>query len=289
MKLMGMRNIEILATLFLLSYAKLLKTIVTALSVTNIMVASADNITDPLRPHKVWVYDGNIDYFSSKHLPLFIVAVLFLFTLFMPYTLFLHGGQRLQYIPRKRGFRWIHRVFISTIMDAYHAPYTKHHRYWTGLGLLIRCCLFTVFGTSYSTRINLMSISIVVTVSLVISRASSGKVYRNKVVGFLELFYLSNLGILATVMLVNKILCSAITFSMSLSFIVFVGTLLHHFHLETKQNSLYIMIKKKIFKRVIIIKTKCGNFKNEENYVIPEQGSTTSYFELRESRIDSTV
>ena len=93
MKLMGMRNIEVLATLFLLSYAKLLKTIVTALSVTNIMVASADNITDPPRPHKVWVYDGNIDYFGSKHLPLFIVAVLFLIILFMPHTLFLLCGQ----------------------------------------------------------------------------------------------------------------------------------------------------------------------------------------------------
>ena len=79
MKLMGMRNIEVLAILFLLSYAKLLKTIVNALSVTNIMVASADNITDPLHPHKVWVYDGNIDYFNSKYLPLFIVAVLFLY------------------------------------------------------------------------------------------------------------------------------------------------------------------------------------------------------------------
>ena len=102
-KLMGMRNIEVLATLFLLSYAKLLKTIVTALSVTNIMVASADNL--PLRPHKVWVYDGNIDYFISKHLPLFIVAVLFLFTLFMPYTFILFCGQWLQYLPRRRGFR----------------------------------------------------------------------------------------------------------------------------------------------------------------------------------------
>ena len=289
MKLMGMRNIEILATLFLLSYAKLLKTIVTALSVTNIMVASADNITDPLSPHKVWVYDGNLDYFGSNHLPLFIVAVLFLFTLFMPYTLFLLCGQWLQYVPRKRGFRWIHSIFISTIMDAYHAPYTKHHRYWTGLGLLIRCCLFTVFGTSYSTRINLMSISIAVTVLLVIRRASSGKVYRNKVVGFLELFYLSNLGILATVLQVNKTLCSAITVSISLSFIVFVGTLLRHLHQETKQNSLYKIIIKNISKIVIVIKIKCGTFKKEESGVIPEQGSTTSYFELRESLIDSTV
>ena len=46
MKLMGMRNIEVLATLFLLSYAKLLKTIVTALSSTTIWVASADNMSD---------------------------------------------------------------------------------------------------------------------------------------------------------------------------------------------------------------------------------------------------
>ena len=289
MKLMGMRNIEILATLFLLSYAKLLKTIVTALSVTNIMVASADNITDPLQPHKVWVYDGNIDYFGSKHLPLFIVSVLFLFILFMPYTLFLLCGQWLQYVPRQRGFRWIHSIFISTIMDAYHAPYTKHHRYWTGLGLLIRCCLFTVFGTSYSTRINLMSISVAVTVLLVISRASSGKVYRNKVVGLLDLFYLANLGILATVLQVNKTLCSAITVSISLSFIVFVGTLLHHLHQETKQNSLYKIIKKIISEIVVVIKIKCGTFKKEENEVIPEEGSTTSYFELRESLIDSTV
>ena len=288
MKLMGMRNIEVLATLFLLSYAKLLKTIVTALSVTNIMVASADNITDPLCPHKVWVYDGNIDYFSSKHMPLFIVAVLFLFTLFMPYTLFLLCGQWLHYLPRNRGFRWVHSTLISTIMDAYHAPYTKHHRYWTGLGLLIRCCLFTIFGTSYSTRINLMSISVAITLLLVIRIVSSGKLYRNKVVGFLELFYLSNLGILAVVLLVNDTLCVAIKVSISLSIIVFVGTLLHHLYQETKMSNYYKFIKRRFNKLVITIETKCGILKKEENNIISEQANTTSYFELRESLIDST-
>ena len=286
MKLMGMRNIEVLATLFLLSYAKLLKTIVTALSVTNIMVASADNITDPLRPHKVWVYDGNIDYFGSKHLPLFIVAVLFLFTLFMPYTLFLLCGQWLQYVPRKRGFRWIHSTFISAIMDAYHAPYTKHHRYWTGLGLLIRCCLFTIFGTSYSTGINLMSIIVAVILLQVIRIASSGKVYRNKVVGLLELFYLSNLGILATVLLVNNTLCAAITVSVSLSFMIFV---LHRFLQETKQNGLYKIMKKRYYKMITIIKTKWNTSENELKNVISKQESATSYFELRESLIDGAV
>ena len=286
MKLMGMRNIEVLATPFLLSYAKLLKTIVTALSVTNIMVARADNITDPLRPHKVWFYDGNIDYFGSKHLPLFIVAFLFLLFLFMPYTLFLLCGQWLQYMPRKRGFRWIHSTFLSTIMDAYHAPYTKHHRYWTGLGLLIRCYLFIIFGTNYSTGINLISISITVTILLVIRIASSGKLYRNKVVGLLELFYLSNLGILATLLLINDTLCDAITVSISLSFVMFVGILFYHLHYETKGKNFSKMITKKFNK---IFETKCSTSEKKEKNVIPGHGSTTSsYFQLRESLIDST-
>ena len=93
MKLMGMRNIEVLATLFLLSYAKLLKTIVTALSFTDIMVASADNVSDNLTSQKVWVYDGNINYFSKKHLPMFIVALVFLLILFLSYTVLLLFGQ----------------------------------------------------------------------------------------------------------------------------------------------------------------------------------------------------
>ena len=289
MKLMGMRNIEVLATLFLLSYAKLLKTIATALSVTNIMVASAGNITDPLRPHKVWVYDGNIDYFGSKHLPLFIVAVLFLFLLFMPYTLFLLCGQWLQCLPRRRGLQWIHSTFISTIMDAYHAPYTKHHRYWTGLGLLIRCCLFIIFGISNSIRMILMSIIMTVTLLLVVSRALTSVLYRTKVVGLLELFYLTNLGILATVLLVYDTLCAAIKVSVTFSFIVFLGTLLYHLHQETKQNSLYKMITKHISKMFIIMKIRCGTSVKEEKDEISEQGATTSYFALRESLIDSTV
>ena len=91
----------------LLSCAKLWK---------SLSLLSTDNITDSLHPYKVWVYGGIIGYFSFKRLPLFIVAVLFLIILFMPYTLFLLCGQWLQYLPRQRGFRWIHSIFISTFI-----------------------------------------------------------------------------------------------------------------------------------------------------------------------------
>ena len=204
----------------------------------------------------------------------------------MPYTLFLLCGQWLQYIPRRRGLRWIHSTFISTIMDAYHAPYTKHHRYWTGLGLLIRCCLFIIFGTCNNTRITLISIITVFVLLLVISRASSGNLYRNKVAGLLELFYLFNLGVLAIVLLDNDTLCAAITVSISLSFIAFIGTFFYHLHQETRKNSSYIILKKKVNK---IIKKNSKNDTIDKKDKSPEQGTSSSYFELRESLIDSIV
>ena len=168
MKLMGMRNIEVLATLFLLSYGKLLKTIVTALSFTDIMVASADNVSDPLISQRVWVYDGNLDYLSIKHLPLFIIALVFLIFLFLPFTLFLTFGHFLQHFPLTKRMKWAHNTYITAILDTYHAPYTKKHRYWTGLGLLLRCCLFTIFGTSYSIQNNFFWIIIGIIAILII-------------------------------------------------------------------------------------------------------------------------
>ena len=162
MKWMGRRNIELLATLFLLSYSKLLKSIITSLSFTDIMVARADNKTDVLKLHRVWLYDGHISFLSSKHLPLFIVALIFLVFLFLPYTLLLLFGQFLRSVPRKKGLGFLHSSFFTSMLDTYHAPYTKGHRYWTGMGLLICCCLFTIFATSYSVRSNLLWILLAV-------------------------------------------------------------------------------------------------------------------------------
>ena len=292
MKIMGMRNIEVLATLFLLSYAKLLKTIVTVFSVTSIMVASASNTSDQLHPHQVWVYDGRIDYLGSKHLPLFVVAVLFLFLLFLPYTLFLLFGQWLQHVPRKRGIKWMHSTFISTIMDAYHAPYTKHHRYWTGLGLLIRCCLFTIFGTSYSIRTNLTSIAIAVVILLVIRLASTSQLYNNKIVGLLELFCLCNLGILAVVLLCNLTLCTAKTVSASLLFVAFSCMLLVHLYQEIEKSSIKCKnIKHSIYKCFAEYRAKSDTQDDDNGEVLklPQGTSTTSYFNLRESLIDSSM
>ena len=151
-KVFGRNNIAILATLFLLSYTKILKTIITALNFTQVFQGSANDTSDPLVPYYVWTYDGNIEYLKGKHVALFGVAMVFLVFLFLPYTLLLMFGQCIRSMPTQRRcvLRFLNSAAFVSIMDAYHAPYNNRHRYWTGLMLLSRCVLFLAFASYHS-------------------------------------------------------------------------------------------------------------------------------------------
>ena len=88
-KVMGNNSVPVLATLFLLSYAKLFRTIITALSFTRLSTTHGSKA--------VWSADGNLDYLGPEHAPLFAVAAATLLFLWLPYTLLLFLGQ------------WLHR------------------------------------------------------------------------------------------------------------------------------------------------------------------------------------
>ena len=287
MKLMGMRNIEVLATLFLLSYAKLLKTIVTVLSFTDIMVASAEDVSDNLISQTVWVYDGNINYFSKKHLPMFIVALVFLLILFLPYTLLLIFGQCLRSLSTIKGRQWIQGTAITSIMDAYHAPYTRHHRYWTGLGLLVRCCLFTIFSSSYNIQKNLFWISFSVIFMIAIRQLF--KVYQKKTTNYLELFYFTNLGVLCAALQYRYDSCYLLNISAALSFVVFLCTLVYHVTLQMRAYfPNYNQIKNKLLHSMF--KTKATSNTTTDQEILEAdicKGHSTTYVELRETLIDS--
>ena len=74
-KLLGNNPVSVLATLILLSYAKILRTLITVIYITYLEY--------PTYNRGVWLYDANIGYLSGKHIPLFIVAVLVFLFLFL--------------------------------------------------------------------------------------------------------------------------------------------------------------------------------------------------------------
>jgi len=111
-KVFGSNPVAVLATLFLLSYAKLLRTIIAALYFTFL------DYPDEVRV-AVWLYDGNIVYIHGKHTALFLVALLTFMVLFLPYTFLLTVGQCLQAKSNQRLFYWINNPRIKPFLDAY--------------------------------------------------------------------------------------------------------------------------------------------------------------------------
>ena len=134
----GRNPVAALATFLLLSYSKILRTIIVALS---FMI-----LEYPGNNHQVvWLYDGNLPYFqSASHIVLGTVAIVVLLLLFLPYILLLLCSHWLQTCSDRWMFSWLNK--IMPLMDAYHAPYKKESRYWTGFLLLVRCALFLTFA-----------------------------------------------------------------------------------------------------------------------------------------------
>ena len=191
-KLLGSNPVSVLATLILLSYTKILRTL--------IAVSYIANLEYPTYNRMVWLYDANLDYFSGKHLPLFLVAALVFLLLFLPYTLLLFFGQWLQAISHLRLFSWVNSVRLKAFMDTYHAPYKAKHRYWPGLLLVLRFVLLLVFAlnTQQDPSVNLLAILIEV-VNLFLWLSINGGVYTNRYVNILEGSFALNLIILTAV------------------------------------------------------------------------------------------
>ena len=129
-------------------------------------------------------------------------------------------------------------------MDAYHAPYRKHTRYWTGLLLLSRLGLFLTFAINAngSERVNLLAISSVSSSLLAMHR----RIYEHRWKDHLESFFILNLGIFSAATSYLKeesedensqFLLSSI--SVGIAFITFIGILVFHISFVLKSSNIW--------------------------------------------------
>ena len=109
-------SVQVLATLFFLSYAKLLITIFQPAHLLKL----ASNTKEV-----IWNYDGNVSYLQGKHIPLFMSALLFFVLFLIPYTFMLVGVQVLQRFSHHKPFFWVNK--FKPLLDAYTGPYKDKH------------------------------------------------------------------------------------------------------------------------------------------------------------------
>ena len=192
-KLIGRNSVHVLATLFLLSYAKLLRTVISVVSPLTIRDEGGNT-------HLVWLMDGNVPFLRGKHAALFSVALLTALLYLLPLTLLTLLAPLLQARTRHPLLRWVLR--IKPLLDTYQGPYKDKYRYWTGVMLTMRLVLFTVFAanTLGDPKINLFSIILAVLPYLLYITSISKK----KLNMILECLYTLNLSVFASAALLLK-------------------------------------------------------------------------------------
>jgi predicted outer membrane repeat protein len=193
-KLCGKNAVQVLATLFLISYARLLRLMIEVFSFTW--------ITYPDGYKKaVWLVDGNYEFFKGKLIPLVLVTIIFVL-LSLPYTFTLLTIQFLQKMSHYPVLFWVHR--LKPFFDAYTGPYKSRHRYWTGLLLVARLILLIIFSVNQSNNLSINLLAII-TVSVVLLGwlSSANWVYTSPLNNFLEITFLGNLILTSAAALFN--------------------------------------------------------------------------------------
>ena len=129
-RLTARRALPVLATLFLLSYTKILR-------IVSSVLFFYSTITHIPSKHTtlVWSVDANVPLFGVRFTILFIVCLILFLTL-VPFNVILLFTRTLS------RFRIINR--FMPLLDAYQGPYKYKYYYWTGLQLLIRAVFFGI-------------------------------------------------------------------------------------------------------------------------------------------------
>lgn len=137
-KIFGNNSVPVLATLVLLSYTKLLRTIIICFGFSLLDYPQGTNV--------VWSFDGNIPYFSAEHAILFLVALAALLILWAPYMVILLTLQWLRRRAYLKPLRWINRW--KPFFDAHFGQLKPKNTYWVGLLLLVRLVLLILFSST---------------------------------------------------------------------------------------------------------------------------------------------
>ena len=273
-RLTGKNAVPVLATLFLISYTKVLRFSIDALSFTTITYPDG-------YVRRVWLVDGNVEFFKGKHILLLLVIVFFIL-LSLPYTFILLTVQLLYKVSHYRFMFWVQR--LKPFFDAYTGPYKASHRYWTGLLLVARIVLLVTFSANVENNLSVNLTAIITVSSLLLGWMSAVNwIYESRINNFLEAFFLTNIIVTSAAVsfnLTNNRAESpvAIYLSTSVTLILFTGIILYHVHRQLSVTRVGSKVKAKLLMAI---------FKREYDFGVGVQGDIEG--EEKRSRSESMI
>ena len=279
-KLCGKNAVQVLATLFLISYARLLRLMIEVFSFT--WISYPDGYKKA-----VWLVDGNYEFFKGKLIPLVLVTIVFML-LTLPYTFTLLTIQFLHKISHYRVMSWVRR--LKPFFDAYTGPYKSPHRYWTGLLLVARLILLITFSVNQSNKLSINLLAII-TVSFVLLGwlSSANWVYTSPLNNFLEIIFLGNLGLMSAAVLFNisnnKSSPVAIYLSTSIAFALLIFIVLYHIYQRLMLTKLGSKLTVKVM-RVLPLKSIANPSDTDDTVESPDMIPSVSGARVTSTMVD---
>lgn len=251
-RLVGRNAVPVLATILLLSYAKINQGIIKSLSYT-VMEFHTSNESFPVR---VWLLDSNIEYLSGKHIALFIAAIIF-GILSLSYTLLLLFIRPIQKNSHRKCLRWVNK--LKPLIDAYSCPHIieEQKQFWNGFLLLSRLLLFIISaGLDNHRGFHLLMISTFCLLLLTVAW-SLGGIYKRWQHNLLSSSMILNLGLLSSALMYFQlkklhhvaVVCSFV--SILKVVVVFIGITLFHSYKVLKSVDAYQVTLSKCTERCI--------------------------------------
>ena len=169
------RIVPVIATLILLFYSKMLRTILIIFTFKQMDISLHTY-------HLIWTYDGSKEYLANKsHIGLFIFGLLVTVLFIIPYTLLLLLTPYLIKLSHWRVFSWINR--IKPLVDSYEAPFKDRYRFWTGAMLVYRIALI-IASTYFSQQPTMILLMIIIVHAGIVF--SGFAVYKSWVISAME-------------------------------------------------------------------------------------------------------
>ena len=248
-------SVQVLATLFYLSFSKLVQATVYIVSSSTIFSIEAVEV-DPIDHfygyitdnYTIWLYDG-MPYNTGIHC--FLLVIIFMFAVFfiLPYTILLTFSQCLV------RFKLINK--IRPFLDAYGGPFKDKWRFWFGLRLWVIVILLSINGALQGSNVDIMLLAHFVIIQLFILLQAHVMPFQSRAVGLLDVSFMVNylLIVLFYLQFANTdIMTFHVVYILLVSFIVLVFFLIVLCHflyccVFLKNSNYFAMLKHKVANR----------------------------------------
>ena len=218
-------SVQVLATLFFLSFAKILRNVIDIVSfsylqsINNFQNETYYNYSD-LMNKRVWFYDGS-DYGQGIHGFYLFLAAAFLVFFLLPYGVFSLGFTCCCRPLNKM------KINLMPFSDAYCGPFKDKWRFWFGLRLWVTAALYAVDGGLQGYNTNAMFLVYFYIIGALIFLQALIRPFKNFFVMLLDTFFMLNYWLIIELYPMQGYFV-AYTFLLSLAILVFCLIIVGH-------------------------------------------------------------